>query len=232
MRAVLFDMFNTLVPGGSQHRRDEVTACMARLLGVDPHAYVRAFADTRRERFLGATGDATRTVRLLAQRVAGDPSQQQAAAAVALRKEMTAELLAAAPDTTRDTLDRLRAAGWQLGLVSNATSESPDRFRGGPLASRFNATAFSCELGVAKPDPALYLAACGMLGVPPPACIYVGDGADQELPAAAALGMHAVRTTEHADSDPGWDGPTVRSVADLPALLSSAPDLRAAGLSG
>ena len=44
-------------------------------------------------------------------------------------------------------------------------------------------------------------------------------GRDNELQAAAALGMYAIRTTEHADSDPTWTGPTVSSFTELPAVI-------------
>jgi putative hydrolase of the HAD superfamily len=54
--------------------------------------------------------------------------------------------------------------------------------------------------------------------VPPAACVYVGDGADEELAGATALGMRAIRTTEHADSDPAWTGPTITT---LPETLTA-----------
>jgi hypothetical protein len=31
--------------------------------------------------------------------------------------------------------------------------------------------------------------------------------------------MTVFRTTEHSDTDPRWDGPTLASLPDLPALL-------------
>jgi putative hydrolase of the HAD superfamily len=41
------------------------------------------------------------------------------------------------------------------------------------------------------------------------------------MPRAAAPGIHAIRTTEHSDSDPTWTGPTVSSFTELPALIGS-----------
>jgi HAD superfamily hydrolase (TIGR01509 family) len=124
-----------------------------------------------------------------------------------LRRAMTAELVGQVPAGTLPALDKLLADGWQLGLVSNTTAESPERFRESPLAARFAATAFSSELGTAKPEPAIHLAACAALAVDPAASAYVDDGADNELAATAALGMPAIRTTQHADNDPSWTGP-------------------------
>src|SRR5690554_3988430 len=285
-RAVLFDLFNTLVPGGADGLRERVLRRMAEVLGVDPDAYLRICNDTLPERLAGGMGDPMTMVgtlarrvggrpsaeqvaraaaprremiggllaavpettlsppgragaagRLgglgsnsgmgdpmtmvgtLARRVGGRPSAEQVARAAALRREMIDGLLAAVPETTLSTLDRVRAAGWLVGLVSNTTRDDPDRFRRSRLAGRFDATVFSSELRAGKPDPKIFLTACELLDVPPHACVYVGDGGDDELAAAAALGMRTIRTVEHADTVPGWRGPTVRTLAELPPLL-------------
>lgn len=180
-RAVLLDLFNTLVPGGTDTERRTVTMAMGELLGVPPRAYAEAFHRSWPERFVGSLGDLAGTVRVVAERVGGSPSDDQVAAATELRRRLTAGLLARVPAGTLAVLDRLRHDGWLLGLVSNTTPESPDRFHASPLASRFDTAAFSSELGVTKPEPAIYLAACDALRVRPQWCVYVGDGADREL---------------------------------------------------
>lgn len=218
-QAVLFDLFHTLVPGGSDGRRHTVALAMGQALGVDPETYAQAFHACWPERFAGKLGDLASTVRAVAERVGGAPSDQQVAEAAALRRTMTAGLIGGVPASTLAVLDELRAGGWLLGLVSNTTAESAERFRESPLAARLDTTSFSNEIGVAKPDPVIYLATCRSLGLTPAACVYVGDGADDELAAAASLGMHAIRTTEHADTDPAWPGPAIRTLADLPAVL-------------
>ncbi|MFT5032156.1 MAG: FMN phosphatase YigB (HAD superfamily) [Bacteroidia bacterium] len=52
-----------------------------------------------------------------------------------------------------------------------------------------DAYAFSCELGVMKPDPAIYRWSCNQLGVEPGATWMVGDSmrCDREGPASAGL---------------------------------------------
>jgi putative hydrolase of the HAD superfamily len=215
-RAVLFDLFNTLIPGGDDGTRDAALATMARVLGVDPTAYIAAFNGTWPARHTGALGDLAEEVRAVARLVGGAPDDDRVAAALVIRQEMNAGLFAGVADTTLSVLDGLRAAGWSLGLVSNTSAGSPEAFRRGPLAARFDAVGFSNEIGIGKPDPRIYLAVCGRLAVDPADCVYVGDGADQELAAAATLAMHAFRTTEHADTDPTWTGPTIGGLADLP----------------
>jgi putative hydrolase of the HAD superfamily len=121
------------------------------------------------------------------------------------------------------TLERLRQRGWRLGLLSNCAKETEDLFPETPLAvGYFDAIGLSSALGVAKPQPEAYRLLAGMLGVATSECVFVGDGAGDELPGAAAVGARAIQVTELAMVDeppPRWTGEILRSVADLPGLL-------------
>jgi putative hydrolase of the HAD superfamily len=217
---LLVDLFSTLIPGGHAER-ESVHREMAQVFGVEPAALVRAFDATVYERFTGAYGDLPSTLRVMARRAGGDPTDDQLSRATALRRKLARQLLGAAPPATLSTLAGLRSAGWRIGLVSNITAETQLHWPDSALSQYFDATAFSAEVRAAKPEAAIYLAACGALGVAPTECIYVADGCDNELPGATALGMYAIRTREHADSDPTWTGPTVSSFAELPALIGA-----------
>jgi putative hydrolase of the HAD superfamily len=216
----LVDLFSTLVPGGDAER-GVIHQQMSAVLGVDAQAFSREFAATAYERFTGAFGDLPSTLRVIAQRTGVQPTDEQVREATTLRRGLSRRLLNAAPAGTLNTLAELRSAGWRIGLVSNITSETQLQWPDSPLPPYFETTAFSAEVGAAKPEPAIYLAACDALGVEPSECVYIGDGNDNELPAAAALGMHAIRTIEHSDSDPTWTGPTVTSFTELPALVGA-----------
>jgi putative hydrolase of the HAD superfamily len=215
-RFVIFDLFHTLLHGADEER-DRVVAEMAVIVGVEPAGLVRAYHDTWRERLV--RWDVEETVRLLAEGIGGRPTDEQVRRAGARRRELANRLLGSVGPATLGVLDLLRAAGARLALVSNATAEAAETWPTCELAARFDAAVFSCELGVAKPDPAIFLAAVRRLGADPVECVYVADGADQELAAAAALGMTVIRTTEHNDTDPSWTGVTIAALAELPALL-------------
>jgi putative hydrolase of the HAD superfamily len=218
-RAVLFDLYNTLVPGGDDLRR-QVAADMAAVIGVTPDAMHDAIVSSARERFTGALGDLAATYTELARRLGVDAGPAAIAGLCELRLALTRGLLSQPSPAAVQVLRRLRAAGWSVGLVSNATAETPALWFGMPLAPLVDATAFSCEAGLAKPDPAIYLDACARLGVAPEDCVYVGDGADHELPAAASLGMTVIRTTEFADTAPSWPGPSIPVLTALPDLIT------------
>ena len=54
-------------------------------------------------------------------------------------------------------------------------------------------------VGVAKPDPAIYLMMCETLDVDPPACIYLDDLGVNCKP-AAQLGMTAIKVESEAQA--------------------------------
>ncbi|MEU8005566.1 HAD-IA family hydrolase [Catellatospora sp. NPDC049111] len=213
---ILFDLFHTLLDGADA-QRDRVVARMGEIVGVDPTAMVYAYHDSWRERLV--RWSAEETVRRLARRLGGKPSPDQVRRAAALRLELASWLLNSAPSSTLVTLDGLRAAGWRLGLVSNATAEVAEAWSSCGLARRFDVAVFSCVVGVAKPEPGIYLAAVDRLGVAPQDCVFVGDGADGELAGAAAVGLSVVRTVEFVDRSRVWPGPVVGSLAELSESL-------------
>ncbi|MGC4895130.1 HAD family hydrolase [Micromonospora sp. DT31] len=219
-RPIVFDLFHTLVHGADEER-DRVVGEMALIVGVAPAELVAAYHGSWRDRLVG--WDVAETVRILTGRLGGSPTDEQVARAAAHRRALARRVLGGVSTGTLDVLDALRERGHPLALISNATSETAEAWADGPLARRFDVAVFSCEVGLAKPDPAIYRTTAKRLGVAPVDCFYVGDGADGELAGAAAVGMMVLRTTEHQDTDPGWDGPVIATLRDLPARLGSRP---------
>lgn len=87
------------------------------------------------------------------------------------------------------------------------------------LPDALDALALSCELGIAKPDPEIYLTVGERLRIEPSECLFVGDGADGELLGAKAVGMKAIQTCEWADSDPTWNGQTISRLSEILDLI-------------
>ncbi|MBO4140072.1 HAD-IA family hydrolase [Micromonospora tulbaghiae] len=211
-RPVVFDLFHTLVHGADDER-DRVVGEMALVVGVDPAALVAAYHATWRDRLV--RWNAAETVRILAERLGGSPTDEQVTRAAAHRLTLAHRVLGRVAPATLDVLDALRLRGHRLALISNATSETAEAWAGGPLARRFDVAVFSCAVGLAKPDPAIYRTAAERLGVAPADCVYVGDGADGELAGAAAAGMTVLRTTEHQDTDPSWTGTVIANLREV-----------------
>lgn len=99
-------------------------------------------------------------------------------------------------------LDRIRSSGRKIGLITNCYFEERDAIRSSVLFPYFDAVCMSCELGMMKPDPAIFRRCTDMLEVSPEACLYVGDGGSMELETARALGMHPVQAIWYSAGNP------------------------------
>ena len=76
---------------------------------------------------------------------------------------------------TMSTLRTLHDAGIKVAVVSNIGFDIRPHFDAWGMSSLIDAYALSFELGRVKPDPAIFLRACGMLGVDPERTLMVGD---------------------------------------------------------
>ncbi len=78
-----------------------------------------------------------------------------------------------------------------VALLSNAHDCLYDDLRVHGLDDAFDWVMSSADLGLAKPDPAIYLAAAALMNVPPSACFFVDDLA-ANVEGAREVGMQAV----------------------------------------
>ena len=191
---------------------------MARALGVDPGRFVALFRGTTRERMRGDFGDLPETLRTLAMRLGGNPTRAQLRLAQVTRERDSRQRLWPSADTLA-VLTELRRRGLRTAVVTNCSAETPQLWAAQPMAALIEVVAFSCRIGALKPDPAIFLWTCAELGVAPADCVFVGDGHSDELVAAAALGMRAIRLTQFADSDPTWSGESIPHLTALPDRL-------------
>ncbi len=96
-------------------------------------------------------------------------------------------------DGALDGLAGLAAAGVPLGIVSNGRSAVQRRkIANTALGSRVDAVFISEEVGVKKPDPAIFLAACEGLGIDPDASWFVGDHPLLDVQGSKARGFRAI----------------------------------------
>ena len=102
-----------------------------------------------------------------------------------------------------------KAAGIRVALLSNSWgATSYDRTGWDEL---FDATVISGEVGIRKPDPAIYAIASERLGVAPRQTVFVDD-LEQNLAPARAAGMAVVHHVE-----------TARTITELERLLALEP---------
>jgi HAD superfamily hydrolase (TIGR01549 family) len=76
---------------------------------------------------------------------------------------------------TRATLEAVRRRGLKVGVVSNVPADLRPVFAKHGLERLVDSYTHSFEVGVEKPDPAIFLAAAKSLGVKPGETLMVGD---------------------------------------------------------
>jgi putative hydrolase of the HAD superfamily len=227
-QAVVFDFFGTLtrsVRRGPQH------ADIARALGCDPDAVLSVLDRTFQVRARGQLGSAEATLRWVTEQAGGRPRTAQLLAAVPARiNALKADTRLRAD--AESVLRAVRQRGLRTALISDCTHELPAFLPGMPIAPLLDATVFSVEVGLCKPDPLIYLEASWRLRVAPEHCLYIGDGGSRELTGAAAVGMTAIRLAapdlaDHLvfDADEEFTGPSVPSLTAMLDLLDRQPAL-------
>jgi putative hydrolase of the HAD superfamily len=94
-------------------------------------------------------------------------------------------------------LDSLRGRGLRTGVVANSWPDPArllhdDLGRFG-IAERIDVALFSGDVGVRKPDPAIFERALGALGVDAACAMFVGDRLVDDVQGAAQVGMVTVQ---------------------------------------
>ena len=202
---MIFDLWDTLVLWPSE-AFEEVKRALAEHIDDFEHVWDTTY--THRQQ--GSIEDYFRGLGL---------DDSAVATCVRLRGDFTRTHLVAREGAV-ETLDELARRGLKRGLISVCSSDVSEAWEDFELSSHLDDAVLSCDVGLSKPDPQIYLLACERLGVAPGDCLFVGDGANDELAGAARVGMYAVCILPPGRSEPlwrearGWE-PTIASVPDV-----------------
>jgi len=95
-----------------------------------------------------------------------------------------------------ECLGQIRFDGYKIGIISNTgrtwgryLREIQKKFE---IFQFFDVFSFSDEMGVRKPESAIFKRTLKSLGVPPEAAVHVGDDLDADVGGAEAVGMKTV----------------------------------------
>ena len=91
------------------------------------------------------------------------------------------------------TLAELTRRGYKLGVIANQKYGTKLRLKSWNLLRLFEVIAASAELGMSKPDPAIFEWALKQADCSPQNAVMVGDRMDNDMAPANRLGMHSVR---------------------------------------
>jgi putative hydrolase of the HAD superfamily len=210
-RAVIFDLWATLVPW-DQEGANRFYDAMAQAAGVEELRFREAWLSGRKTREVGPIADHLREL------FAGLGAEPDLDEILDMRREWTKRSLQPRPDAL-ETLAELRRRGHLLGLISVCSQDVPHVWDETPFAGALDEVVFSCDVGVSKPDPRIYEITCERLGVAPADCVFVGAGANDELPGAERAGMTALQL--RAPGEPltaegeNWTGASIEHLSQV-----------------
>lgn len=210
MRAVIIDLWDTLVPYPAAAAA-RLVAAMAEPLAVPAEAFASAwYADFD----VRATGEIAESLHRVCRNLGVTPSDQVVADVLSRRIALHRASFIPRPDAVA-TLGELRALGLKVGMISDCSSETPELWAESPLASLVDVAVFSCIERVKKPDPRIFERAWTRLGVTAEECLYVGDGASNELAGATTVGMRAVQLLTGAAEQHHWEGESISALREI-----------------
>ncbi len=221
-RAVIFDLFGTLVNSFTRQEYDQVNAQMAVAVNAPYAEFWRLMGETYRDFCLGHYSSCEDLISEVCSRVGVQANVAQVTQAAAFHYEFIANAILPEPEVL-ETLDMLKKSDYWLGLISDCGPSVPLLFPQSPLARFIDVPIFSCEERIKKPSSSIYQRICQRLDVEPDECIYVGDGSSQELTGAAAVGMRSVlkRTDlsdvydRHRPDVENWQGLAVNEIKEI-----------------
>jgi len=219
-RAIIFDLFGTLVGDfmavGQAH--DELAA----ILGVPYDPFMKLWREITGRRTLGEFQTVEASIENVCGALGAQVNAAQMTKAVEFRLEYTRRALTPKPDAVA-TLAQLKQTGFKVGLLSNCSIEIPILWPETEFTDLIESPIFSSRERLKKPDPRMYHLACERLGITPKDCLYIADGENHELKAAADFGMSPVliRPTSHEPRGESrqeareWQGLTISTLTEV-----------------
>jgi len=225
-KAVIFDLFGTLVPCLSLQEHRKVMEQMAMAISVPSEDFTRLWMDTSYEREIGIFRNKEANFEHICYRLGVPVDYTQIKLAAQISSDVTKRLMKPRTDAL-EVISQIRSEGYKTGIISNCASDVPSIWEGTPLVPLIDVAIFSCVVGLAKPAPDIYHLTTEKLAVEPRSCLYIGDGASHELGGASQVGMHAVLiqvpdaevNNPYRNTAEEWDGPVITSLTGVLALV-------------
>ena len=212
MDAALLDLYDTV----ARSRWGDLSTRIAAELEIASSDLYRAYDRTRAERSVGAFDGQDGDMAAIVEAAGVDPTPALVERLVGLERAF-AETGIELWEDSLPVVSELRARGVKTALISNcshSTRAVVDRLG---LTAAFDAIVLSFEVGLRKPDPAIYRVGLERVGVGADRAVFVDDQPDY-CDGAAALGIATFLIDRSGDTTPDEDGHRV--ITDLRALLA------------
>ena len=151
----------------------------------------------------------------------GEPESLDRAASIILHEHRASNAWRRIGTGVREALERLRAAGFKLAVVSNSEGTIEQMLTEIDLRDLFDAVLDSSVVGFTKPDPRIFALALERLGVDAGDALMIGDSPSADVDGAHAVGIRAALLDPY-DLYPWSRAPRFTDVAAVTdALLAS-----------
>lgn len=229
IRGVLFDLMDTLA-----HLPAEVYAkthdLLTDYLGVSPERFKWAWAASRELASTGALKSTLERIEWVASALGiGATDQTRLLDAVKEEEAMWRDNVKFY-DGAVPLLRSLREAKLRIAIVSNGPVAMTSLNDALGLSSLVDAFILSCQVGMTKPDPAIYSKALETLTLDPGQCVFIGDGNDRELDGARKAGIYSIKIKQFKspfadlkNQSLDWDF-QVENLEGISSLLSAAAE--------
>ena len=220
-QAILFDRFETLITE-SQIRPAGMVA-LAPQLGCDREVFRTEWKTLRPAAITGRV-TLCQALTLIATKAGRDLDDVTVHRLCDERIRTKAGPFEQAEDQILILIDYLRSRNLRLGVISNCLAEDVAAWPRCSLASRFDCAVFSFDVGLAKPNPAIYIEATRRLQVDASQTWFIGDGGSDELTGATQAGLRAFRALwflrrwAHFREEPSL-GASVNTIQEVVSLV-------------
>lgn len=216
-KAILFDLYDTLiwldVDQSDLGRRE-----LAARVGVPLERFMAVWRGSVNDRMLGKGNGLAGHVADTLTALGIAPTSDLIADLVAIERRRLGRSVHPYPSTV-PVLEELGRRGYRLGLLSNVSDGAAFPIVHLGLPRLFDEMILSHEVGLLKPDPAIFQLACERLGAAPGETMFVADGGFGELDAARGLGIFSVMVEQDRQSkDYGSSSEYDLKIADLREL--------------
>lgn len=220
-KAVLFDLYDTLVWLDTAVS-DAGRQAMADRLGVPLDSFTREWRRSVADRMMGRGGSLRDHLAATAGAQGCRPTAELIGDMVEIERRRLESSVHLYPDAV-PLLRKLFSQGCRLGLLSNVSDGAAVPIYHLGVDALFHQMILSHEVGLLKPDPAIFRLACERLGVPPEETAFVADGGFSELDAAFDMGIYSIQVVQENQSpDFGSSSryhATARGLSQVEALL-------------
>ena len=227
VKAIVFDLFGTLVNNLSRRFLLKTLGEMAAIVAAPPTEFARQWIGTFACRSVAVDDTVETSIADVSRRCGVTCNHDEVTVAANVWVDFIETAMQPRSGVIAALRD-LRAHRLSIGLLSDCSSEVPLLWERTAFAPLVDVAVFSCVAGYRKPHRMLFDSVCERIGVVPADCVYVGDGGSSELKGAADVGMQPIHLKWPGEDTnevlrfgvERWDGPVVSGWEMLQVYLS------------